>query len=272
MNRLTTRTGALHLGLLLLVGLAGCAGGGARDADVAARLRVAAVAEASGQPEVAVSVLAALSAAAPENIEVQTRYVRALTRAGNLVEAEAAATQALRRRPGDPGLLSELGRLRLLEGRAAPALEAFQAVLRANPRDVAAATGRGVALDLLGEHDQAQAGYRAALLIDPQNLAALNNLALSLVLADRPREAITVLSGLARRSDAPERVRNNLAVAEAAAVQAERGRASAEALPPAPPTLPQDVAATAPPALAVPARRRAPVVMPTRMESIAEPG
>jgi Flp pilus assembly protein TadD len=269
MNWLTARLSAAHLGLVLLAGLAGCAERGTREADLAARLRVASVAEASGQPEIAVSVLAALSAAAPENIEVQTSYARALIRVGNLVEAEAAAMQALRRRPGDPALLGELGRIRLLEGKPTEALEAFQAVLRANPRNVAAGTGRGIALDLLGEHDQAQASYRAALLVDPQNLAALNNLALSMVLADRPREAIAVLAGLARRSDAPERVRNNLAVAEAAAVHAEPARDLAESLSLTPATAPRDVAASAVPVSAVPARRRAPVVptvTPTRAE------
>jgi hypothetical protein len=77
--------------------------------------------------------------------------------------------------------------------------------------------GRGIAQDLLGQHPQAQASYRTVLAADPQNMPALNNLALSMVLAGDPNGAVSVLQPLATRSDAPPRVRNNLSVAQAAA-------------------------------------------------------
>ncbi|MBU8537358.1 tetratricopeptide repeat protein [Falsiroseomonas tokyonensis] len=202
-------------GLLLLAGLAGCAGAASPGADVSARLRVAAVAEASGQSEIAVSVLSSLAASAPDNTEVQARFARSLIQAGNLAEAEAVLMRTLRARPGDARALRELGRMRLLEGRAAEALDAFRTVLAAAPRDVPSLVGSGVALDLLGR-EEAKASYAAALALEPGNLAAANNLALSLLLADRPAEAVALLGPLARRHDAPERVRNNLAVAEAA--------------------------------------------------------
>ena len=214
---LPCRAGQVRLGLALLAGLGGCAGQGPQHEALAARLRVASVAEASGQPDVALSVLAKLASTAPENADVQARYAKALIRAGNVAEAEQVTTQALRRRPGNAALLRELGNVHVLNGRPAEALEVFQAVLRASPREVAALSGRGVAFDLLGQHVQAQASYRAALAIDPQHLPTLNNLALSYLLAGRPQEAITVLEPLVQRADAPERVRNNLAGARAAA-------------------------------------------------------
>nr|WP_294167780.1 tetratricopeptide repeat protein [uncultured Sphingomonas sp.] len=221
------------LGALLIGSVAGCAGGTQRGTDVASRLRIASVAEASGQPEVAMSVLNSLANSAPDNVEVQARYARALARTGRVPDAEAAATQALRRKPGDPVLLVELGRIRLLEGKAAEAAEAFRAVLAARPREVGAMVGRGIAHDLLGQHTEAQASYRTALAADPQNLPALNNLALSMVLAGDPGGALAVLGPLAARGDAPARVRNNLTVAQAAANEQS-------GLPPAP------VAAAAP--------------------------
>jgi len=217
MNGPAKRHGGLTLALAGLLGLAGCTGETMRDAGSAARLRVASVAEASGQPEVAISVLATLAKSSPEDADVQARYVRALARAGNLADAESTATRALHRNPASPSLLRALGQIRLLEGKSTEALQNFQAVLRAAPEDVVAATGRGIALDLLGQHEQAQASYRTALAADPQNLAALNNLALSLVLADRPEEAIPMLEPLTRRSDATERIRNNLVAAKAVA-------------------------------------------------------
>jgi Flp pilus assembly protein TadD len=201
---------------LLLGSAAGCAGGCQRNAEVASRLRIASVAEASGQTEVAMSVLSSLASTAPDNADVQARYARALARSNRVSEADAAVSQALRRKPGDPVLLTELGRIRLLEGRAAEASEAFGAVLTARPRELGAVLGRGIAQDLLGQHTEAQASYRAVLAADPQNMPALNNLALSMVLAGDPGSAVPMLQRLASRGDAPARIRNNLSVAQAA--------------------------------------------------------
>lgn len=227
MAKLPTLFRRASLCALLLGSAAGCGGGTQRGSDVASRLRIASVAEASGQPEVAMSVLNSLANSAPDNVEVQARYARALARTGRVSEAEAAASQALRRKPGDPVLLVELGRIRLLEGKAAEAADTFRAVLAARPREVGAMVGHGISQDLLGQHAEAQASYRTALAADPQNLPALNNLALSMVLAGDPGGALAVLRPLAARGDAPARVRNNLVVAQAAAN--EQG-----GLPPAP--------------------------------------
>lgn len=217
MAAVTTRLTRASLAVLLLGSVAGCAGGGGqRGADVASRLRIVSVAEASGQTEVAMSVLSSLASTAPDNVDVQARYARALARAGNVQEADVTVSQALRRKPGDPVLLLELGRIRLVEGRAAEAAEAFASVAASRPREVGAALGRGIAQDLLGQHPEAQASYRAVLAVDPQHLPALNNLALSMVLAGDANGAVPVLQRLASRSDAPARVRNNLAVAQAA--------------------------------------------------------
>ena len=227
------------LGALLFASAAGCAGGGGqRGADVASRLRIASVAEASGQTEVAMSVLSSLASTAPDNIDVQARHARALARSGRVPEADVAVSQALRRKPGDPVLLTELGRIRLLEGRAVEAAESFGAVLSARPRELGAVLGRGIAQDLLGQHAEAQASYRAVLAADPQNIPALNNLALSMVLAGDPGGAVPVLQRLAARGDAPPRVMNNLSVAQAEANE-QGGRppfsSPAAAVPASPP-------------------------------------
>lgn len=229
MSALSKRFGRASLGLLLLGSVAGCGAGGAqRGSDVASRLRIASVAEASGQPEVALSVLNSLASTAPDNADVQARFARALARSGRVADAGAALSQALRRKPGDAGLLLELGRIRLLEGNAAEAADTFGAVLAARPGELGATLGRGIAQDLLGQHPQAQESYRAVLSADPQNLPALNNLALSMVLAGDPGNAVPVLQRLAARGDAPPRVRNNLSVAQAAV--GERGAHAASPL------------------------------------------
>lgn len=251
------------LAALLLGPVAGCGGGAgaARGSDVASRLRIASVAEASGQSEVAMSVLRSLASTAPDNVDVQARYARALARAGNVQEADAAASQALRRKPGDPVLLLELGRIRLLEGRAAEAAEAFASVAAAKPRELGAMLGRGIAQDLLGQHPEAQASYRAVLAVDPQNLPAQNNLALSMVLAGDPGGAVPLLQRLAARSDAPPRVRNNLTVAQSA-VQERSGQVFPAAAS-APPQGQGNAAAMPAIAAAIPQREAPPAAAPS---------
>ena len=148
------RLARASLGLLALASVAACSSGPQRGSDVASRLRIASVAEASGQSEVATSVLASLAGTAPDNVDVQARYARALARSGRVSDADGTISQALRRKPGDPVLLLELGRIRLIEGRAAEASEAFGAVLAARPRELGATLGRGIAQDLLGQHGE----------------------------------------------------------------------------------------------------------------------
>ena len=75
------RLARASLGLLALASVAACSSGPQRGSDVASRLRIASVAEASGQSEVATSVLASLAGTAPDNVDVQARYARALARA-----------------------------------------------------------------------------------------------------------------------------------------------------------------------------------------------
>jgi Flp pilus assembly protein TadD len=258
---LLTRT---SLCALLLASAAGCAGGGQRGADAASRLRIASVAEASGQTDVAISVLTSLAGTAPDNVEVQARYARALARSGRIAEAEAVVSQTLRRKPGDPVMLTELGRIRLLEGRAADAAEAFGAVVAARPRELGAVLGQGIAQDLLGRHPEAQASYRAVLAADPQHMPALNNLALSMVLAGDPGGAVPVLQRLATRADAPPRVRNNLSVAQAAAGD-RVARLSSPVAAASPPPEPRFAERALPPVAAPAARAPALAAVPDQI-------
>jgi Flp pilus assembly protein TadD len=196
-----------------VMALAACASNspnqdGIRNTDAASRVRVAMAAEAAGQPDVAVSMFAAAASAAPDEPEVQARYAAALSRNGQAQEAE--------RRPRDPRMLLAMGQMRARAGVAAEAIAAFEQVLAQAPRDVAALNGRGVALDLLGRHGEAQQSYRAAQVVEPSHIASANNLAFSLMLSGQAAEAVTILSSLHRRPGAPPRVATNLGIAQAA--------------------------------------------------------
>ena len=225
------RTWLFAPGLALL--LLGCGTGNElRSPDGESRLRIAAAAEANGQLDIALSMYAAAAQAEPANAEVQARYARALLRAGNRPQAEQVLARAVERRPGDPALLMELGRQRLIAGQAEAALANFDRVLSVSSRDVDALDLRGVALDMLGRHRDAQDSYRRALAIAPTSLRAANNLGLSLLLDGRPDEARAVLEPLTRRADATERVQANYAAALGASADGADDSGSADTPPP----------------------------------------
>jgi len=239
---LTRRAGkglARTLAVLATIGLAACASRGAprysrdapqqetiRNPDTASRLRVAAAAEAAGQQDVALSMLGAAAAAAPSNLEVQARHAASLGRAGMMEEAEQVLTSALQRSSRDPSLILALGQLRVRMGASAEALTLFDQVLARLPQSVPALNGRGVALDLLGRHSEAQQSYRTAQAVEPANLATANNLAMSLMLDGQASEAVSILSGLSQRAGAPPRVATNLGIAQAASGDAASAQAT----------------------------------------------
>lgn len=73
--------------------------------------------------------------------------------------------------------------------------------------------GIGVAYDMLGQHQAAQAYYRTGLEVDPGDLGLMNNLGLSLAVVGRHDEAIVVLRKAAHSPKAGPRQRLNLALA-----------------------------------------------------------
>ena len=77
---------------------------------------------------------------------------------------------------------------------------------------MAALNALGVAQDLLGDHAAAEGTYRQALTVMPASEAARNNLALSLALQDRFKEALDLLRPLAEGPNSTRRSRQNLAL------------------------------------------------------------
>ena len=70
----------------------------------------------------------------------------------------------------------------------------------------------GVALDMLGRHDDAQFYYRQGVELAPGDTDLTANLALSLALSNQFDEAIALMRGAAARPDATARHRQNLAL------------------------------------------------------------
>jgi Flp pilus assembly protein TadD len=92
------------------------------------------------------------------------------------------------------------------------ALQFAELAMASAPLDHRVLVGRGVTLDMLGRHAKAQESYRAVLESAPHNVAARNDLALSLALTGQFAEAVDIMTSMARSSTSTPRVRQNLAL------------------------------------------------------------
>ena len=178
--------------------------------------------------------------------DVALKLARAAGEAGDLASAVNLYKSVIATRPGDDAVLVELGEAQLGTGAVDDAVQTFSRVdakspahlgallgleraylmLRdpvkaltyadsANalaPNDKRVQIGRGVALDMLARHPEAQACYRKAVAIDPHDVAARSDLALSLALTGGFDEAIRIMTPIARDPSATPRLRQNLAL------------------------------------------------------------
>jgi Flp pilus assembly protein TadD len=184
--------------------------------DGAAGQNVAQAAEQSGDLALAAQIYAQAAAANPGDATAQLRYADVLARGGDI----AAARDLLKSRlatVSDPlQLRNGLGSIYVVTGQPALAITEYDAVLAAKPDNMRALVNKGVALDLLGRHDDAQALYRKALASAPGDAAILNDLALSMLLAGHPREAQQVAAPLRLQPDVEPRIRAGVGVVLAA--------------------------------------------------------
>lgn len=132
-----------------------------------------------GQWASAARLWRALTVADPMNAEAWAMLGDALARAGAPGDAVAALGRAEVLEAGRPGLALARGRAELALGHGEAAMAAFARAVTQAPQDPRGWTGLGVARDLAGDHAGALVAYDRALAIDPLNVAARHNLALS---------------------------------------------------------------------------------------------
>ena len=206
-----------------LCALLGACGSGSRGApELAARSpterataydHVAEIAGQAGDGAAAERLYRQAMAGRPGWIEPQIGLGRLFLRRGDLEGARAQFETAAHQAPDDGRPVAGLAGVALAEHHPDAALQGYTRALALTPGDSAALNGKGVALDQLGRHVEAQAQYRAMLARDPENRAARNNLGLSLALDGRAAEALPLLSALAEGPAAVARNRQNLALA-----------------------------------------------------------
>ena len=193
-------------------------GEGAAPASVSgeAGLRVAQAAEESGDMGLAEQMYSQASAAAPSDAAAQLRYADVLMRRGRINEARELLSSHMKTVSDPLQLHDGLGSIYVLTGDPARAITEFDAVLRTRPNDIRALVNKAIGLDLLGRHGDAEALYRQALALSPDDQVVINDLAMSMLLAGRPQEAEQVAAPLRDRTDVMPRIRTGLGVVLAA--------------------------------------------------------
>jgi Flp pilus assembly protein TadD len=188
------------------------------------RLQVAEAADAAGNNDLAISMYTAAAANQPSNIDLQLRCADALARSGKITQAHQLLTERLRTNHGQPDLIRALALVDLVAGQPAQAIAQFDLILATNPGDIRALVDKAVALDLQDQHAAAQAIYRQVLANAPTDLAAKNNLAVSMMLEGRIPQALKTLAPMQDVETAPPRLRVNLGILYAITGDVERSR------------------------------------------------
>ncbi|MFM0758159.1 tetratricopeptide repeat protein [Paraburkholderia strydomiana] len=181
----------------------------------ASDLHIADSALSSGNTELALTLYDKALQARPDSIEAQLGLADTVYEAGDLERARVLYARTAE--PAPSNLRSKLGlaRVALRQRRLDDASALYRSLAAQLPDNPVTAEGLGTVLDLQGRHDEAQAVYRAALRAHPEVQGLTTDLGLSLILANKPREAANVLLEIAGLANAPPQARQNLALAYA---------------------------------------------------------
>lgn len=130
----------------------------------------------------------------PTSFEAQHHLGALLSELGEFEQANRRLEAALRVRPGDPGTLLEVCRLRSREERLEDARTSCAQAASAAPESAEAWFASGDVLHYLAEVESAEGAYREALRLDPDHDRAAFRLGQLLHEADRSQEAVEVLT------------------------------------------------------------------------------
>ena len=137
--------------------------------------------------------------------DVATNYVNLALMKAQMMEFDETIRileQGLEKIPESEILLSRLGHTFMLLGRVKKALEAFDLILKNNPRYFDALLGSAWMLDLIGQKEDAQGYFRKALEVEPENKFARKYYANSLASTQRFNQAIAIYLSL--KQDYPD--------------------------------------------------------------------
>jgi Flp pilus assembly protein TadD len=147
----------------------------------------------------------------PDAKEAALRYAQTLRRLSQYPQAAAILQRLAAKYPGDTQVLGAYGKALADAGRLREAAEVLAHAHTPERPDWSILSAQGSVADELGEHEQAQAYYAAALKIVPSEPHVLSNLGLSYALTKKLPLAEKALKEAATQPGADGRVRQNLA-------------------------------------------------------------
>jgi len=175
-------------------------------------LRLAQATSEASDNETAARLFEKVLVADPVSVPALLGAGNSYARMGQNSRAEAVLLRAHELAPSNADVLTTLARVYLAQHRSQMAVEAYDKALRVDQRNVSALTGKGVALDTLSQHKQAQGVYEDGLSYYPTNFILRSNYALSLALSGDIIRGTAILQELVKDPLAAPYVRGNLAL------------------------------------------------------------
>ncbi len=199
--------------LVAVLALTACSSGNPpRFSNAKPSLHVAQAALQSGAASTALQIARGILADHPDNADALIMQGQIQLQLNDVVSARNSFESALRERPTSSVALLGLGKAELpIDPRLAE--DTFRRALSAGPQAPGMLTDLGVALDLQGKHEQAQASYRSALAQGDDQLATRVDLGLSLAISGHVQEGLNQLKPVGTSPDVSSRVRQDLAAA-----------------------------------------------------------
>jgi len=191
-------------------------------------LKAARGALADGEAQTALGIANGVLVSEPHNAAALVAAGDAQVALNNRVDAAKSYREALAAQPGYLPARLGVGKMKLRDNLKGAEAD-FRAALASEPKNTAAMTDLGVALDLQERHKEAQALYRTALAINPDLTAARVNLALSMALAGEAQKAEGMLADATQSGTVTPRVRADFAVAQVMAGHSAQAEATLQA-------------------------------------------
>lgn len=147
-------------------------------------------------------------------IDADTRasvqQAKELRQTGNSTAALELLRAAQEKFPNEPTTLQQLGYTLIETGEFPEAINVFDQLIKLEPQNAMAYNGKAVAFDHAGNHLAAQDIYKTALSFAPGSVAITNNLAMSLILNNQPKQAVRLLEPLLNKDSSNPTIRKNI--------------------------------------------------------------
>ncbi len=175
-------------------------------------LRLAQATAETGDDEMAARLFEKVLVSDPTSVPALLGAGDSYARMGQNSRAEAVLLRAHELSASNAEVLTTLGRVYLAMGAPEKAVTSYDKALSADHKNVSAFTGKGVALDTLSRHKQAQGVYEDGLTFYPTNFILRSNYALSLALSGDMIRGTGILQELIKDPAAAPHVRGTLAL------------------------------------------------------------